>query len=106
MDHTSELSETVPLPVAEPLVEVPFVAVSGGASLRVRTVMLVAVIAPFFGLIAAIISFWGWGFRWSDLSLLVAMYFATVLGVTVGFHRLFTHRAFETNRILQFVFAV
>lgn len=106
MDQTSELSEIVPLPVAEPLVEVPFVAVSERASLRVRTVMLVAVIAPFFGLIAAIISFWGWGFRWSDLSLLVAMYFATVLGVTVGFHRLFTHRAFETSRILQFVFGV
>jgi len=106
MDQESELSEIVPLPVADPLVEVPFAMVSGRASLRVRTVMLVAVIAPFFGLIAAIISFWGWGFRWSDLALLVAMYFATVFGVTVGFHRLFTHRAFETNRLLQIVFAV
>jgi stearoyl-CoA desaturase (delta-9 desaturase) len=106
MTQPSDDSEIVRLPVSDPLVEVPFDAVSGRASLRVRAVMLVAVIAPFFGLIAAIISFWGWGFRWSDLSLLVAMYFATVLGVTIGFHRLFTHRAFETNRILQFVFAV
>jgi stearoyl-CoA desaturase (delta-9 desaturase) len=34
------------------------------------------------------------------------MYVATGLGITVGFHRLFTHRAFETSRVLQFILAV
>src|SRR5688572_25881270 len=106
MDQASEASEIVPLPVADPLLEIPLAASSVRVPLRVRTVMLVAVIAPFFGLFAAIISLWGWGFRWSDLALLLAMYIATVLGVTVGFHRLFTHRAFETNRGIQLVFAV
>ena len=33
---------------------------------------------------------------WSDIIVFVIMYVATGLGVTVGFHRLFTHRAFET----------
>ena len=30
----------------------------------------------------------------------------TALGVTVGFHRLFTHRSFETNAVVKFIFAV
>ncbi len=71
-----------------------------------RIVLLIVVITPFFGLAAAIISLWGWGFRWSDLALLVGMYVLTSVGITVGYHRLFTHRAFETNRAVQFVFAV
>jgi stearoyl-CoA desaturase (delta-9 desaturase) len=106
MDQPAEPGEVVPLPVADPLAEVPLSLRTGGVPLRVRTVMLVAVIAPFFGLVAAIISLWGWGFRWSDLTLLLAMYVLTVLGVTVGYHRLFTHRAFETNTVVQFVLAV
>lgn len=108
MDEPGEIEELTPLPVANPAAELPVVAApaSERVSLRLRTALLIAVIAPFFGLIAAIISFWGWGFRWTDLSLLLAMYLTTVLGVTVGFHRLFTHRAFETSRAVEFVFAV
>ena len=34
------------------------------------------------------------------------MYVLTALGITVGFHRLFTHRSFETNAVVQFVLAV
>jgi stearoyl-CoA desaturase (delta-9 desaturase) len=71
-----------------------------------RIALLIAVIAPFVGLGAAILSLWGWGLRWSDLALLAGMYLLTSIGITVGFHRLFTHRAFETNRVVQLVFAV
>jgi stearoyl-CoA desaturase (delta-9 desaturase) len=108
MEEEIELRELTPLPVPNPAAELPGLANAASAkvSLRVRVAVLTAVITPFFGLIAAIISFWGWGFRWSDLALLLAMYVLTVLGVTVGFHRLFTHRAFETNKAVQFVFAV
>jgi len=106
MDQSCEPREVVPLPVADPLAQVPVAVASASVPLRVRAVMLVAVIAPFFGLIAAIISLWGWGFRWSDLTLLLIMYVLTVLGVTVGYHRLFTHRAFETKPVVQFVLAV
>jgi stearoyl-CoA desaturase (Delta-9 desaturase) len=42
----------------------------------------------------------------SDLFVFAIMYFFTGLGVTVGFHRLFTHRSFKTSRALRFVFAV
>ena len=37
---------------------------------------------------------------------MIAMYLLTVLGITVGFHRLFTHRAFETNQIVQGILAI
>ena len=107
MDESVELSEVALLPVADPAAELPLaMPASDKVSLKMRAVLLIAVIAPFFGLFAAIISFWGWGFRWSDLALLLGMYVLTALGITVGFHRLFTHRAFETNRAVQFVFAV
>ena len=34
------------------------------------------------------------------------MYVATGLGVTVGFHRLFTHRSFATSRPMRAIFGV
>ena len=52
------------------------------------------------------ISLWGWGFHWVDCGLLLGMYVLTAVGITVGYHRLFTHRAFETNRVIQFVLAI
>jgi stearoyl-CoA desaturase (Delta-9 desaturase) len=61
-----------------------------------RAAMLLGVIGPFIGLIAAIVLLWGYGVGWLEISLMLGMYALTVLGVTVGFHRLLTHRAFET----------
>jgi stearoyl-CoA desaturase (delta-9 desaturase) len=66
---------------------------------------LTAVIVPVLGLVAAVVFLWGRGFSWVDLGLLLGMYAATAVGITVGFHRLFTHRSFETNRAVQFVLA-
>jgi stearoyl-CoA desaturase (Delta-9 desaturase) len=43
---------------------------------------------------------------WSDLAVFAIMYVVTGMGVTVGFHRLFTHRAFKTTPTLRAVFAV
>lgn len=64
------------------------------------------VIIPFLGIGAAITLSWNWGFSWVELGLLLSMYLLTVLGITVGFHRLFTHRSFETNRVIQCVLAI
>jgi stearoyl-CoA desaturase (delta-9 desaturase) len=79
---------------------------AGPLSLRLRIAYLLAVILPFLGLLAAAVSIWGRGFHWVDLGLLLGMYLLTALGITVGYHRLFTHRSFETNRIVQFILAV
>jgi stearoyl-CoA desaturase (delta-9 desaturase) len=40
------------------------------------------------------------GIRALDVGLLVGMYLLTMLGIELGFHRLFSHRAFETKRPL------
>src|SRR6202034_3631854 len=42
----------------------------------------------------------------SDLIVFAIMYLFTALGITVGFHRLFTHRSFKTYPAVRFVFAV
>jgi stearoyl-CoA desaturase (Delta-9 desaturase) len=42
----------------------------------------------------------------SDVVVFAIMYLFTGLGVTVGFHRLFTHRSFKTSSVLRGVFAV
>jgi stearoyl-CoA desaturase (delta-9 desaturase) len=75
-------------------------------SLGVRLANLIAIILPFLGFIVAIVFFWGWYFSWVELTLLLSMYVLTVLGITVGFHRLFTHRAFETGRVVQCILAI
>jgi stearoyl-CoA desaturase (delta-9 desaturase) len=75
-------------------------------SLGKKVITLVVVICPLIGLVAAIVLLWGQGFQWIDLALLLGMYAITGLGITVGFHRLFTHRAFETNVVVKFILGV
>ncbi len=83
----------------------PAAAVAARLSLPLRLANLAAVTVPFLGLVAAAAFLWGRGFRWVELGLLLGMYLLTAVGITVGFHRLFTHRAFETNRVVQFILA-
>jgi len=73
---------------------------------RVYVLNLAAIALPLVGFATVVVSLWDRGFHWVDGGLLVGMYVLTVVGITVGFHRLFTHRAFETNRVVQFVLAV
>jgi stearoyl-CoA desaturase (Delta-9 desaturase) len=109
MDELAEVPvrESTALPVADPAVELPIL---GEPSARLSPALwianLLAVVLPFLGLGAAIFFFWGWGFHWVDLGLLLGMYALTALGITVGFHRLFTHRSFETYPFIQFIFGV
>ena len=76
------------------------------APLAVRLTILLAILIPLGGVIAAPFFLWGWGFRWTDFGLLLGMYVLTTLGVTVGFHRLFVHRSFETHLWIKCVLAV
>jgi stearoyl-CoA desaturase (delta-9 desaturase) len=75
-------------------------------SLGTQLANLAGVVVPFAGLVAALVLLWGKSVSWVELGLLLSMYLATGLGITVGFHRLFTHRAFETNPVVQFLLAV
>ena len=48
---------------------------------------------------------WGGALRWSDLVVLASTYALTGLGITVGFHRLYTHRSFKTSAPLRALLA-
>jgi stearoyl-CoA desaturase (Delta-9 desaturase) len=67
---------------------------------------LVGVALPFLGLPAAIWLLWGHGVSAVDLALFAGLYVLTGLGIGVGFHRLLTHRAFQTYRSLRYMWAV
>ena len=74
--------------------------------LLTRVLNLLAILIPLAGLLLAMVYVWGWGFDWLYLGLLIGMYILTGFGVTIGFHRLFTHRSFRTSRIVESVFAI
>lgn len=46
-----------------------------------------------------------WYFSWSGLFLCLLLYTATCLGITLGYHRLLTHRSFKARRWLEIVLA-
>jgi len=71
-----------------------------------KSVNLAAVVIPFLAVLAAIPLLWNRLVSPADLAILAAMYLLTALGVTVGFHRLLTHRAFQTSAALQYTFAI
>jgi stearoyl-CoA desaturase (delta-9 desaturase) len=70
--------------------------------------MLVKLFAfvPLVALVAAVPVVRGWGLGWVDIGLAVVFYALTCLGVTIGFHRYFTHGAFKARRGLRVVLAV
>src|SRR3954462_11606553 len=71
-----------------------------------RYANLVAVIVPFAAFLGAIALLWNEYVAWSDLVILAVMYLTTAIGVTVGYHRLFTHRAFDAVAPVRYTLAV
>jgi stearoyl-CoA desaturase (Delta-9 desaturase) len=63
-------------------------------------------VVPFLCLIVVGWQLWASLLGWSDLAVFAIMYMLTGFGITVGFHRLFTHRAFKTSPAVRAVFAV
>jgi stearoyl-CoA desaturase (Delta-9 desaturase) len=70
-----------------------------------RNVNVAAVVLPFLAVIAGAVLLWHRFLDVADLAILVTMYMLTAVGVTVGFHRLLTHRAFQTHRPIRYVLA-
>ena len=67
---------------------------------------LAAVVVPLLGVIAAGALLWNHFLGPRDLAIFALMYALTAVGITVGFHRLLTHRAFQTHRPLRYTLAV
>ena len=72
-----------------------------------RNINLAAVFGPFIVLAAVIPLAWHSDLlNWSDIAIFAVMYVVAGLGITVGYHRLLTHRAFQTPKWLEYAFAV
>ena len=71
-----------------------------------RNVNIAAVVTPFLGLIVAATLLWDGFLGARDVAIFALMYALTAVGVTVGFHRLLTHRAFRTRAWLRYTLAV
>jgi stearoyl-CoA desaturase (Delta-9 desaturase) len=101
------MQEAIVTPLEDPVAGLtPSDPVFMRAPLAAQLATLTVIVLPFFGLLAAPLLLWGWGFNWVDFGLLVGFYVLTTMGVTVGFHRLFTHAAFETKGWIKSVLAV
>jgi stearoyl-CoA desaturase (delta-9 desaturase) len=71
-----------------------------------KVINLVAVPLPLVGLIVAVALLWNRAVGPLELGLMIGLYVVTCLGVTLGYHRLFTHRAFQASRPFRAVIAV
>jgi stearoyl-CoA desaturase (delta-9 desaturase) len=77
-----------------------------GMSTLERRITVGAVIVPFLGFVAAIVLLWGGLVTGRDLAILAVMYTLVGFGVTIGFHRLLTHRSFEAPTPVRVTLAI
>ncbi|GAC1435237.1 MAG: acyl-CoA desaturase [Solirubrobacteraceae bacterium] len=71
-----------------------------------RNVNIAAVFVPFLAAVLGAAFAWGTFLQPRDLVTFAAMYALSAFGITIGFHRLLTHRAFETHRALRYLLAI
>lgn len=71
-----------------------------------KCVMLIVVVVPLLATAFAIHLLWKRAVYWSDLILLVTMYTIIGVGVTVGYHRMLTHRSFKAHPVVKFILLV
>ena len=71
-----------------------------------RRSVLIITILPFLGFLLAFVALWGRGLSVVDASIAIGFYGFTGLGVTIGYHRLFTHQSFEATRPLKIGLAI
>lgn len=67
---------------------------------------LVAVVLPFLAFLVAIPAGWNAWVDGIDLAIFALMYAITGFGVTIGFHRLLTHRGFTAPKWVEYTLAI
>jgi len=97
--------------ITDDLINSPFEAPPPGADPVMKqtweqVTLALFIIVPFAAVVAAVPVAWGWGLSWRDLGIAVVMYAITGHGITVGFHRYFSHSAFKATRWLRVILAV
>jgi len=71
-----------------------------------RMANLAGVVLPFLGVLGAVVLLWNSWVDGIDLAIFAVMYLVSAFGITIGWHRLLTHRSFATHKWLERTFAV
>src|ERR1043165_4911558 len=71
-----------------------------------RIVTLATVFGPLLATVGAAALLWSHGVSWVELVLCAAMHGVTILGVTIGYHRLFTHRSFQCRPAVRWALGI
>jgi stearoyl-CoA desaturase (Delta-9 desaturase) len=71
-----------------------------------KVLMGIFIVIPLLAVIAAVPFAWGWGLGWSDIVITFVFYAISGMGVTVGYHRHFTHGSFRAKRPLRIALAL
>ena len=71
---------------------------------RDRIITGTVTVLPVLCLLIVAWQVWGEWLGWNDIFVFLIMYVLTGLGITVGFHRMLTHRAFKTTPFVRGVF--
>src|SRR5713226_10452813 len=86
-----------------------WISISGGYMRSIglyKAIVLLVVIMPLLATIFAIWLLWQRAVNWTDLILLATMYTLIAFGVTVGYHRMLTHRSFKPHPVVKFIMLV
>ncbi|OWA14690.1 acyl-CoA desaturase [Streptomyces sp. CS227] len=107
MTSTSEMIDEEPRTSPPDSAPTPSATLGGDRKGTVEQLaLLLFIVVPFVALLAAVPLAWGWGVSWLDLGLMVFFYFLGCHGITIGFHRYFTHGSFKAKRPLRIALAI
>jgi stearoyl-CoA desaturase (delta-9 desaturase) len=84
----------------------PKPVISGQRPFGVQFSVYLGVILPLLALVVAVPFAWGWGLSWVDVALFAVFYCISGLGITVSYHRYFTHGSFKAKRWLRVALAI
>lgn len=80
--------------------------VSTRASLKQLVVTTALTVGPALGLVVALTLMWGHAVDAQDLIIAAVLYVITGYGISIGYHRLLTHRSFRARRVLKIVLTI
>jgi stearoyl-CoA desaturase (Delta-9 desaturase) len=100
------MSSTTDAAVPDTSASGPLPIIDGRRDAGRHALIYLFVALPMVALVAAVPLAWGWGIGWHDVAVAVAFYVVGCLGITVGFHRHFTHRSFKARTWLRVVMAI
>ncbi|HEY2791969.1 MAG TPA: acyl-CoA desaturase, partial [Micromonosporaceae bacterium] len=90
----------------KPVTEGPKPLTTGKQPIGILIGLWAFVVIPFLALIAAIPLTWGGALNWTYVAIGAVFYVISGLGITVGFHRYFTHGSFKAKRWLRVTLAI